>query len=69
MRALKKSRIHWVTSRRVHIHKFKKSCRNVARQPEKVERSFADSKEQHGLRYFRLLGKEKGKEQALMTAA
>ncbi|MBN8235170.1 transposase [Halobacillus kuroshimensis] len=34
-----------------------------------VERSFADSKERHGLRYFRLLGKEKVKKQALMTAA
>ncbi|WP_035509833.1 IS1182 family transposase [Halobacillus karajensis] len=36
---------------------------------EKVERSFADSKELHGLRYCRLRGKEKVKEQALMTAA
>ncbi|MYL21344.1 hypothetical protein GLW04_15690 [Halobacillus litoralis] len=29
---------------------------------------FADSKERHGLRCCRLRGKEKGKEQALMTA-
>ncbi len=36
---------------------------------EKVERSFADSKELHGLRYFRLRGKEKVREQALITAA
>lgn len=36
---------------------------------EKVERSFADSKELHGLRYCRLRGKEKVREQALMTAA
>ncbi|WP_431800201.1 transposase [Halobacillus andaensis] len=36
---------------------------------EKVERSFADSKELHGLRYCRLRGKEKVKEQALITAA
>ncbi|MBN8235460.1 hypothetical protein JF544_09365 [Halobacillus kuroshimensis] len=32
-------------------------------------RRFEDSKERHGLRYGRLRGKEKGKEQALMTAA
>ncbi|MYL21156.1 hypothetical protein GLW04_14730 [Halobacillus litoralis] len=36
---------------------------------EKVERSFADSKERHGLRCCRLRGKERGKEQALITAA
>ncbi|GGJ76298.1 hypothetical protein GCM10007111_42330 [Virgibacillus kapii] len=36
---------------------------------ERVERSFAESKELHGLRYCRLRGKEKVKEQALMTAA
>ncbi|NIK13489.1 IS1182 family transposase [Alkalibacillus almallahensis] len=36
---------------------------------EKVERSFADSKELHGLRYCRLRGKENVREQALMTAA
>jgi len=36
---------------------------------EKVERSFADSKELHGLRYCRLRGREKVREQALLTAA
>ncbi|WP_377888055.1 IS1182 family transposase [Alkalihalobacillus sp. R86527] len=36
---------------------------------EKVERSFADSKELHGLRYCRLRGKQKVREQALLTAA
>ncbi|SER20583.1 IS1182 family transposase [Piscibacillus halophilus] len=36
---------------------------------EKIERSFADSKELHGLRYCRLRGREKVREQALMTAA
>ncbi|WP_070121852.1 IS1182 family transposase [Bacillus marinisedimentorum] len=36
---------------------------------EKVERSFADSKELHGLRYCRLRGKENVREQALLTAA
>ncbi len=35
----------------------------------KVERSFADSKELHGLCYCRLRGKEKVREQGLMTAA
>ncbi|WP_415839706.1 transposase, partial [Paenibacillus tarimensis] len=33
-----------------------------------VERSFADAKELHGLRYCRLRGKKKVLEQALMTA-
>ncbi|SER02017.1 transposase, partial [Piscibacillus halophilus] len=36
---------------------------------EKVERSFADSKELHGLRYCRLRGRDNVREQALMTAA
>ncbi|MBN8234075.1 transposase [Halobacillus kuroshimensis] len=36
---------------------------------EKVERNFADSKERHRLRDCRLRGKEKGKAQALITAA
>ncbi|MFP3488453.1 transposase, partial [Staphylococcus sp. SIMBA_130] len=36
---------------------------------EKIERSFADSKELHGLRYCRLRGKQKVREQALLTAA
>ncbi|MYL21830.1 hypothetical protein GLW04_18235 [Halobacillus litoralis] len=36
---------------------------------EKVERSFANSKERHGLRCCRLRGKEKRKAQALITAA
>ncbi len=36
---------------------------------EKIERSFADSKELHGLRYCRLRGKENVREQVLLTAA
>jgi transposase len=36
---------------------------------EKIERSFADSKELHGLRYCRLRGLKKASEQALLTAA
>lgn len=36
---------------------------------ETVERSFADSKELHGLRYCRFRGREHVQEQALMTAA
>ncbi|WP_077211680.1 IS1182 family transposase [Bacillus dakarensis] len=42
------------------LYKFRK---------EKVERSFADSKELHGLRYCRLRGLEKASEQVLLTAA
>ncbi|MBM7570338.1 hypothetical protein JOC48_000816 [Aquibacillus albus] len=36
---------------------------------EKIERSFADSKELHGLRYCRLRGLQNVSEQALLTAA
>lgn len=42
------------------LYKFRK---------EKIERSFADSKELHGLRYCRLRGLKKSSEQALLTAA
>lgn len=35
---------------------------------EKIERSFADSKQMHGLRYCRL-GKQNVREQVLLTAA
>ncbi|MFI8622999.1 transposase, partial [Bacillus altitudinis] len=36
---------------------------------EKIERSFADSKQLHGLRYCRLRGKQNVSEQVLLTAA
>lgn len=39
------------------------------KRKETVERSFADSKELHGLRYARYRGLEKVKEQCLLTAA
>lgn len=39
------------------------------RRKETIERSFADSKELHGLRYCRMRGKEKVSEQCLLTAA
>jgi transposase len=39
------------------------------RRKETIERSFADSKELHGLRYCRLRGKSKVSEQCLLTAA
>lgn len=39
------------------------------KRKETVERSFADSKELHGLRYCRLRGREHVQEQALMKAA
>jgi oligoribonuclease NrnB/cAMP/cGMP phosphodiesterase (DHH superfamily) len=42
------------------LYKFRK---------EMVERSFADSKELHGLRYCRLRGLSKASEQALLTPA
>jgi hypothetical protein len=40
-----------------------------ARRKETVERSFADSKELHGLRYCRMRGLAKVSEQCLLTAA
>jgi hypothetical protein len=42
------------------LYKFRK---------EKFERSFADSKELHGLRYCRLRGLKKASQQALLTVA
>ena len=39
------------------------------RRKETVERSFADSKNLHGLRYARFRGREKVSEQCLLTAA
>lgn len=39
------------------------------KRKETIERSFADSKQLHGLRYCRLRGKDNVQEQALMTAA
>jgi hypothetical protein len=40
-----------------------------ARRKETVERSFADSKELHGLRYARFRGRSKVEQQCLLTAA
>jgi len=40
-----------------------------ARRKETIERSFADSKELHGLRYCRMRGLSKASEQCLLTAA
>jgi hypothetical protein len=39
------------------------------RRKETIERSFADSKELHGLRYCRMRGLAKVSEQCLLTAA
>ncbi|MEC3682426.1 transposase, partial [Bacillus safensis] len=39
------------------------------KRKEKPERSFADSKQLHGLRYCRLRGKQNVSEQVLLTAA
>ena len=40
-----------------------------AKRKEKIERSFAESKELHGLRYCRMRGNERISEQCLLTAA
>ncbi len=45
-------------------------CKSIyKRRKEKIERSFADSKELHGLRYCRMRGIKKVSEQCLLTAA
>lgn len=49
-----------------HTEKGKKI---YARRKETIERSFADSKELHGLRYCRMRGLTKVSEQCLLTAA
>lgn len=46
-----------------------KGKRIYKRRKETIERSFADSKELHGLRYCRFRGLEKVSEQCLLTAA
>ncbi|MFB8733372.1 transposase [Bacillus sp. SL00103] len=38
------------------------------KKKKKIERSFADSKQLHGLRYCRLRGKQNVSEQVLLTA-
>ncbi len=40
-----------------------------SKRKEKIERSFAESKELHGLRYCRMRGNERVSEQCLLTAA
>lgn len=54
------------------MHMFTKTDEGKAiykRRKETIERSFADSKELHGLRYCRMRGLEKVREQCLLTAA
>lgn len=54
------------------IFKFAKTDKGRSiynKRKEKIERSFADSKELHGLRYCRMRGIKKVSEQCLLTAA
>ncbi|KUP06929.1 transposase, partial [Bacillus coahuilensis m2-6] len=55
-----KVRINRLSNPGKKLYKFRK---------EKVERSFADSKELHGLRYCRFRGIKNASEQVLLTAA
>lgn len=53
------------------VNLFTRSDRGKAiykRRKETIERSFADSKELHGLRYCRMRGRQKVSEQCLLTA-
>jgi hypothetical protein len=57
---------------RDEMYRFTKSelgKKIYTRRKETVERSFADSKELHGLRYCRMRGLAKVSEQCLLTAA
>jgi transposase len=55
---------------KVRVNRLSKSGKALYKfRKEKVERSFADSKELHGLRYSRLRGRQKVSEQVLLTAA
>lgn len=55
---------------KVRLNRLSNSGKMLYRyRKEKVERSFADSKELHGLRYCRLRGIENAGEQVLLTAA
>jgi hypothetical protein len=54
----------------VRMNRLTKSGKMLyKKRKEKIERSFADAKQLHGLRYCRFRGKQKALEQALMTAA
>jgi hypothetical protein len=53
----------------VRLNRLSKSGKYLYRlRYQTIERSFADAKELHGLRYCRFRGKKKVQEQALMTA-
>lgn len=53
----------------VRLNRLSKSGKYLYRlRCQTIERSFADAKELHGLRYCRFRGREKVQEQALMTA-
>lgn len=55
---------------KIRLNRLSKSGKVLYKfRKEKVERSFADSKELHGLRYCRLRGIKKAAEQVLLTAA
>jgi hypothetical protein len=55
---------------KVRLNRLSKSGKMLYKfRKEKIERSFADSKELHGLRYCRLWGLKNASEQALLTAA
>jgi hypothetical protein len=55
---------------KVRLNRLSPSGKKLYRyRKEKVERSFADSKELHGLRYCRLRGLHNAGEQVLLTAA
>lgn len=55
---------------KVRLNRLSKSGKELYKyRKEKIERSFADSKQLHGLRYCRLRGIRNASEQVLLTAA
>lgn len=59
----------WYKEKNVDFLKTDKGKYIYKRRKETIERSFADSKELHGLRYCRFRGLSKVNEQCLLTAA
>ncbi len=53
----------------IHFTKTHKGKRIYSWRKQTIERSFAEAKENHGLRYARMLGIQNMREQCFLTAA
>ena len=59
-------RMRWTRSR--HLPRPRRGV-GYSWRKETIERSFAEAKENHGLRYARMLGRDNMREQSFLTAA